>query len=167
MPGKIWSRSCETFGEMVLRIWSAPGQLSRDMRNMGWWLTVPLICRLWASFLGNPCKIKLSEVVANKRAMLKIRKTFTGLTYKLLSSLTVISDDYMSFILDKTTFTRYCMTQWISKLPGELWNPLSKELPGKFHGSGRHSKCNCLSDRANFHRSPHGKFNIERGWNVC
>ena len=24
---------------------------------------------------------------------------------------------------------------------------------GKFHGSGRPSKCNCLQDRANFHRS--------------
>ena len=39
------------------------------------------------------------------------------------------------------------------KAPQELWNPLSKAVPGKFHGSGGHSKCNCLQDRANFHRS--------------
>ena len=39
------------------------------------------------------------------------------------------------------------------KAPWELWNPLSKAVPGKFHGSGGHSKCNCLQDQANFHRS--------------
>ena len=36
--------------------------------------------------------------------------------------------------------------------PG-VWNPLSKAVPGKFHGSGGHSNCNCLQDRANFHWS--------------
>ena len=35
----------------------------------------------------------------------------------------------------------------------ELRNPLSKRVPGKFHGSDGHSKWNCLQDRANFHRS--------------
>ena len=39
------------------------------------------------------------------------------------------------------------------KAPGELWNPLIKAVPGKFHGSGGHSKCNRFHDRANFHRS--------------
>ena len=29
----------------------------------------------------------------------------------------VISDVYRSFIRNKTTFTKYCLTQWISKLP--------------------------------------------------
>ena len=47
----------------------------------------------------------------------KIRKIFTGLTHKLLFSITVISDVYRSFIQNKTTFTKYCLTQWISKLP--------------------------------------------------
>ena len=47
---------------------------------------------------------------------------------------------------NNTTFTKYCLTQWISKLLRELWNPLSKAVPGQFHGSGRHSKCNCLQD---------------------
>ena len=27
---------------------------------------------------------------------------------------------YMSFIPSKTTFTKYCLTQWISKLPGSF-----------------------------------------------
>ena len=35
----------------------------------------------------------------------------------------------------------------------ELWNPLSKAVPCKFHGYVRHSKCNCLQGRANCHRS--------------
>ena len=30
------------------------------------------------------------------------------------------------------------------KAPRELWNPLSKAVPGKFHGSGGHIKHNCL-----------------------
>ena len=36
------------------------------------------------------------------------------------------------------------------KAPGELWNPLSKAVPGKFHRSGGHSKWNFLQDRASF-----------------
>ena len=35
----------------------------------------------------------------------------------------------------------------------ELWNPLSKAVPGRYHGSGRHSKCKCLHDWASFHTS--------------
>ena len=35
----------------------------------------------------------------------------------------------------------------------ELWNPLSKAVPGKFHWSGEHNKRNCLQHPANFHRS--------------
>ena len=37
--------------------------------------------------------------------------------------------------------------------PQELWNPLCKAVPGKFHGFGGHSERNCLQDQANFHRS--------------
>ena len=44
----------------------------------------------------------------------------TGPTYKLLLSFTVISDDYRSFISYKTIFIKYCLTQWISKLPGSF-----------------------------------------------
>ena len=44
--------------------------------------------------------------------------------YKLLLSLMVISDVHSSFIPNKTTFNKYCLTQWISKLLGSfeiLW----------------------------------------------
>ena len=40
--------------------------------------------------------------------------------YKLILSLMVVSDVYMSFIQNKTTFTMYCLTQGVSKLPGAL-----------------------------------------------
>ena len=46
------------------------------------------------------------------------------------------------------------LSYWANfKAPRELWNPLSKAVPSKFHGSVGHSKCNCLQNRANFHRS--------------
>ena len=38
---------------------------------------------------------------------------------KLLLSFTVISDAYRSIIWNKIIFIKYCLTQWISKLP---WN---------------------------------------------
>ena len=60
-------------------------------------------------------------------------------------------DVYRSFIQNKPTFTKYCLTQWVSK-HRELWNPLSKAVPGKFHGPSGHNKRNCLQDRANIHR---------------
>ena len=85
----------------------------------------------------------------NKPLQYKIvGKIFTGLPYKLLSSFAIISDVYKSFIRNKATFTKYCHTQWISKLPG-----LSKAVFGKFHRSGGHSKHICLLDRINFHMS--------------
>ena len=40
--------------------------------------------------------------------------------YKLLLSFIVISDIYKSFIPNKTTFTQYCLSQCISKLPGSF-----------------------------------------------
>ena len=47
----------------------------------------------------------------------KLGNIITGLTYRLLLSFTIISDVYRSFIKDKITFSKYCLTQWISKLP--------------------------------------------------
>ena len=40
--------------------------------------------------------------------------------YMLLLSFTVILDVSRSFIPHKTTFTKYCLTQWISKFPGSF-----------------------------------------------
>ena len=83
----------------------------------------------------------------------KLGKTLAGPTYKLLFIFTVISYAYKSFLPNKITFSKYCLTQWISKVPQELWNPLNKTVPGKFHRPGEHSRCNCLQDRAIFYRS--------------
>ena len=72
----------------------------------------------------------------------KLGKIFTGPMNKLLLNFKIISDVYRSVIPDKTTFTMYCLTRWISfKALQELWNPLSQAVSGKFHGSGGHSKC--------------------------
>ena len=76
-------------------------------------------------------------------------KIFTGPTCKLLLSVTVILDVYRSCIPYKTTFTKYCLTQWVSKLKVQLYLVNS----GKFHEFGGHRKCNCLQNWANFHRS--------------
>ena len=43
------------------------------------------------------------------------------------------------------------------KAAGELWNPLSKALLGKFIGSGGQSKRSCLHDRPKFTGLGHGK----------
>ena len=42
--------------------------------------------------------------------------------------------------------------------PQELWNALSKSVPGKYLRSGEPSKQDCLQDRANFHRSQAWQF---------
>ena len=39
------------------------------------------------------------------------------------------------------------------KALGELWNSLSKAVPGAFYGSVGHIKRSCQQDWANFHRS--------------
>ena len=66
--------------------------------------------------------------------VLKIRKNIYR--SKLFLSFSVISYVYRSFIRNKTTFTKHCLTQWLSK----LWNPLSKAVPDKCNGFGRHGK---------------------------
>ena len=81
----------------------------------------------------------------------KIGNIFT--VRKLLLNPTAISDIFMSFIPNKTTYTKDWLTQWIFKVPWELWSPLSMAVPTKFQGSGGHSKRNCLPDRANYYRS--------------
>ena len=48
--------------------------------------------------------------------------------YTLLLSFLVILDVYRSFILNQIMFTKYCLTDWISKLPGYLGDLKSTEL---------------------------------------
>ena len=69
-------------------------------------------------------------------------------------SFLIISYVYRSFIPNKTTFTKYCLTRLDFKAPREIWNPSKAiHVSGKFHGSSGHSKCNSLQNRASFHRS--------------
>ena len=86
------------------------------------------------------------QTFSNAFRVSKNRKIFTGLTYKLLLRLTVISDVYRPFVPNQTTLTKYRLTQLI-------WNPPSKAAPGIYCRSSGHSKHNCLQDRVNFHRS--------------
>ena len=95
-------------------------------------------------------------------AGLKIRKNIYRFDIKLFVSFRVISIKYLILILiNKATFTKYCLTQWISKLLGELWNSLTlkKTVPDKFYGSVEHSKCDSLQDWAGpiFIGPGHGK----------
>ena len=64
-----------------------------------------------------------------------IRKIFTGPTYKLFFSFKVTWGVYRCFVPNKTTFTKYYLTRWISKLirssPGNfntVFLDLSKHL---------------------------------------
>ena len=50
----------------------------------------------------------------------KLGKKFTGPMFKLLLRFTVISNVYRSCMPNKTTSAKYCLTQWISKLPGSF-----------------------------------------------
>ena len=66
----------------------------------------------------------------------------------------VIFNVSRSFIPNKTTFTKYCLLYSVDfKAPKELWNPINKAVPGKFHRSGGHGKYNCWQEQANIHRS--------------
>ena len=83
----------------------------------------------------------------------EIGKMFQGLMYKLLLNLRVVWNVYMSFILEKNNIYLVLIYSVDFKALWDIWNPLNKAIPGKFHGSGGHSKCNSLQDRANLHRS--------------
>ena len=73
-----------------------------------------------AATVGYPTGIATRMVLNGMyRAVLqcqKLGKIFTGPANKSLLSFIVISDVYKSCIPDKTTFIRYCITQWVSKL---------------------------------------------------
>ena len=60
---------------------------------------------------------RVSRAINVTVAVSTLRKIFTGLKHKSFLSFMVISDVNRSFIPNKTTFTKYCLTHWISKLP--------------------------------------------------
>ena len=47
-------------------------------------------------------------------------KNLREIKEKVTLSFMVISNVYKSIVSNKTTFTKYCLTQWISRLPGAL-----------------------------------------------
>ena len=75
--------------------------------------------------------------VKNQEKYLKIQCTSYFELY-------VISYVYRSFIQIKLPSTKVLSYSVDFKAPWELWNPLSKAVPRKFHGFGGHSKCNRL-----------------------
>ena len=69
------------------------------------------------------------------------------------ASFTVIPNVYRPFIQNKKLHSLRTVLLSGFQSSWELWNPLSKAAPDKFHGSGGHSNHNCLLDQANFYRS--------------
>ena len=59
----------------------------------------------------------------------------------------------MSFIPNKTTFTKYHLTQWISKLVGSFEIHWVRQYLVNFMGlAGIFRECNCFQAEANFYR---------------
>ena len=82
----------------------------------------------------------------------KLGKIFIGLTDKLLLSLVVITTIYRSSTPNKTTFSKYCLTQWISKLPRSIEIHWIRQYLVNFMGlAGMLNTSVCKT--VNFHRS--------------
>ena len=108
--------------------------------NMVYCITTTDGMNLYAAFIwlfliwGLVCEKQIS-----RQHCQKLGKISTGLTYKLLLSFTVISDVYRCLFQTKLYLPS---TVLLGGFQRELWNPLIKAVPGKFHGSRRHSKHN-------------------------
>ena len=76
------------------------------------------------------------------KGSVKNRKNIYGLDEQVTFELYGHFKCYKSCILNKTTFTKCCLTQWISKLPGSFEIHWIRQylLPDKFHGSDGHIK---------------------------
>ena len=72
----------------------------------------------------------------------KLGKIFTGLMFKLL---------YWTFIQNKTTLTKYCLTQWISKLLWSFEVHWVRQYLVNFMGLAGIIKA-IFTDQVNFHR---------------
>ena len=90
---------------------------------MGCWFITWRHTATWAvalSCCGLRCQSQVCMGNITVYQSQKWAKIFTGATYKLFFSFSVISDVYRSFIPNKSTFTKYCLTQWISKHSGRF-----------------------------------------------
>ena len=82
--------------------------------------------------MGCMLQVFWRKLCYNSTAVSKIRKNIYRSEAQVIFELYhyVRCLRYRSFIPNKTTFIKYCIT------PKQLGNPLSKAIPGKFHGSG-------------------------------
>ena len=71
----------------------------------------------WPSLQRNLPLHRVQWFQIHRHQCKKLGKIFTGPTSKLHLSYMVISYVYKSFGPNKTTFNKYCLNQWISKLP--------------------------------------------------
>ena len=94
----------------------------------------------------------------------KLGKIFTGPTYKLLFSFTVISDVHKSFIPYKTTFTKYCLTQWISKLLGSFEIHWIRQYLGNFMSLAGNVNTTVYKTKPIFTGLGHGKLSWFITW---
>ena len=93
-----------------------------------------------------PCKVSTGPHAYNTKAVEKY--------------LQVQRTRYLWALRSFQMFTGHLIQTKLHLHPRELCNPQSKAAPGQFHGSGVHSKRNCLQDQDNFHGSSgHSKHN--------
>ena len=84
--------------------------------------TININVQFW--YLSTCITTEISEFIIEYCGV----KICTGPRYKFPLGFMDISDVNRSCIPNKTTLTKYCLTEWISKLP------LSEAAPGKFTG---------------------------------
>ena len=84
--------------------------------------------------------------------------------YKLLFSFTKNSDDAIFKVLYSKLYLLSPVLLSDSKVPRELWNGLSKAVPGKFHGPVGHSKRHCAKTEPIFTGLSHGKLSKFFTW---
>ena len=117
------------------------------MKNLSKWryfrFSAGACISMWRSLL-NVCSISSWPTMA----VLKIRKNIYRSDVQSTLSFTVILAVYRSFIPNHTAFTKYFLTQWISKLRGN-----SEIHWVNFTGLAGIENAFFLQDRANFHRS--------------
>ena len=114
-------------------------------------------CPLSPKRLMNLISLSLSYIISYINQCKKLGKIFTGLMYKLLFSFTKNSDNAIFKVLYSKLYLPSPVLLSDSKVPRELWNGLSKAVPGKFHGPVGHSKRHCAKTEAIFTGLSHGK----------
>ena len=156
MPPQIWDEYRQCYRNDPWKVINVPifssvmGHLSPFLQEVGRTLLQYSVVIWWSGDKGEERHMR--EMHSDQ----KMGKIFTGQMCKLLLSLTIFYGHfrYLQVLHSKWNYNHYLLSYSMDfKAPQELWNPLSKAVPGEFHGSGRHDQCDCLLDQANFHRS--------------